>query len=108
MSNLQDEQLQKLSENPNNDGNKLVRDENGRVVAGVLNPTGKPRGTLDFKTKWYKFIDKVAESNKLEPDTVEEQLLAVAFKRAKEWYNSVIYGFRTPNINITRSYETYK
>ena len=48
------------------------------------NPDGKPSGTLDFKTKWFKFIDKVATQNNITPDEVDEQLLAVAFKQAKD------------------------
>lgn len=68
----------------NKDGTELVRDELGRVVSGVLNPNGKPLGTEDFKTKWFKFIDKVAKQNNITPDDVDEQLLAVAFKQAKD------------------------
>ena len=68
----------------NKDGNKLERDEKGRVVSGVLNPEGKKAGTLDFKTKWFKFIEKVAAQNNITPDEVDEQLLAVAYKQAKE------------------------
>ena len=48
------------------------------------NPDGKPPGTLDFKTKWLRFIDKVAAQNNITPDEVDEQLLAVAFKQAKD------------------------
>jgi hypothetical protein len=48
------------------------------------NPLGKPPGTLDFKTKWYRFIEKIAEKNDLTPEEVDEQLFAVAFKKAKD------------------------
>lgn len=48
------------------------------------NPDGKPPGTLDFKTKWFKFVDKIAAQNDITPEEVEEQLLAVAFKQAKD------------------------
>ena len=68
----------------NKDGGKLERDEKGRVISGVLNPNGKPLGTLDFKTKWFKFIEKVAAQNNITPNEVDEQLLAVAFKQAKD------------------------
>ena len=53
-------------------------------LAQVLNPEGKKAGTLDFKTKWFNFIEKVAQQNDLTPDEVDEQLLAVAFKQAKD------------------------
>ena len=65
---------------------KLVRDKNGRLLAGQesLNPKGKPVGSLDFKTKWRIFIDKVAKQNDMTHDEIDEQLLAVGFKKAKE------------------------
>ena len=60
------------------------RNEKGQFVPGVSgNPNGKPPGALNFKTKWTKFIEKVAEQNKLTVDEVDEQLLAVAFKQMK-------------------------
>src|ERR1039457_6178817 len=68
-----------------NDSKKIERDEKGRLLPGVvLNPDGKKAGTLDFKTKWFNFIEKVAKQNDITPDEVDEQLLAVAFKRAKD------------------------
>ncbi len=70
----------------NTSANLVKRDEKGRILPGQqsLNPQGKPNGALDFKTKWFNFIDKVAKQNDITPDEVDEQLLAVAFKRAKD------------------------
>jgi hypothetical protein len=48
------------------------------------NLAGRPEGTLNFATKWKKFIEKVAETNEMSPDETEQQLLAVAFKKAKD------------------------
>jgi hypothetical protein len=48
------------------------------------NTAGRPVGSLDFKTKWFKFIEKVAESNGMTPEEIDEQLFAVGFKKAKE------------------------
>ena len=63
----------------------IIRDEQGKFIPGVSgNPGGRPVGSLDFKTKWLRFIDKVAKQNNISPDEVDEQLLAVAFKQAKE------------------------
>ena len=45
---------------------------------------GRPSGSLDFKTKWNIFIEKVAAQNDMTPNEIDEQLLAVAFKRAKD------------------------
>lgn len=55
----------------------------GKFVKG--NPGGgRPNGSLDFKTKWHIFIDKVAKQNDMTPEQIDEQLLAVGFKKAKE------------------------
>ena len=72
------------SENPKIDGNKIVRNEKGQIVSGVLNPAGKPVGTLSFKSKWEIFVDKVAKQNNMSTEDIDEQLLAVGFKKAKE------------------------
>jgi hypothetical protein len=47
------------------------------------NLAGRPEGTLNFATKWRKFIEKVAETNEVTPEELESQLLAVGFKEAK-------------------------
>lgn len=74
----------KKQKKSSNDGKKIERDEKGRLLPGVvLNPLGKKVGTLDWSTKWDIFIDKVAKQNNITPDEVDEQLLAVAFKEAK-------------------------
>lgn len=62
----------------------IVRNEKGQFVPGVSgNPAGKRPGAENFKTKWLKFIDKIAAQNNITPDEVDEQLLAVAFKQMK-------------------------
>ena len=64
---------------------EIAREPNGQLKKGVvLNPNGRPKGALDFKTKWEVFIDKVAKSNNLTPQEIDEQLFAVGFKKAKE------------------------
>jgi len=55
----------------------------GRFVAGN-SLGGRTAGSLDFKTKWNIFIDKVAKQNNMTPNEIDEQLLAVAFKKAKD------------------------
>lgn len=63
--------------------------DNWRNPDGTLKPGhppmgGRPKGSEDFKTKWLRFIDKVAKSNNMTPEEIDEQLLAVGFKKAKE------------------------
>lgn len=48
------------------------------------NTAGRPQGSLDFKTKFYKVIDKLAKQNNITPEEVEEQLLLVGYKKAKD------------------------
>ena len=80
--------MEENRENPKINGaeleNKPVRDENGRIVSGVLNPNGRPKGSLDFRTKFEIFLDKLAKQNNLSPQEIDEQLFAVAYKKAKE------------------------
>lgn len=68
-----------------NASEKVARNEKGQLLPGShLNDAGKTAGALDFKTKWRIFISKVATQNNITPEEVEEQLLAVGFKQAKD------------------------
>lgn len=65
--------------------NKTESSEDYRNPDGTFakgNP-GRPKGTLNFATKFRKFVEKVAEQNEMKPEDVDEQLLMVAFQRAK-------------------------
>jgi len=67
---------------PNGKRTEEHRDQLGRFEEG--NPGGgRPKGSVSFKTKWEKFITKIAEKNELLPEDIDEQLLAVAYKKAK-------------------------
>lgn len=48
------------------------------------NPNGRPKGSENFSTKWRAFVEKVAKQNGMTPNEIDEQLLAVGFKKAKE------------------------
>ncbi len=45
------------------------------------NLEGRPSETLNFKTKWLLFIDKIAEQNNITADEVDKQMLTVAYKQ---------------------------
>lgn len=65
--------------------NPIIRDEKGKFIPGHSAPgPGRPQGSLDFKTKFYKVIDKLAKQNNITPEEVEEQLLLVGYKKAKD------------------------
>jgi DNA-directed RNA polymerase specialized sigma subunit len=79
------------------------------------NPAGKPRGTLDFKTKWLRFIEKIAEQNNITPEEVDEKMLAVAYKQILNgnfpFYKDIhdrIYGKAPEKIEITPDEESEK
>jgi hypothetical protein len=77
--------MEKNNEKPAITGNKQVRDEKGRMLPGTtLNPNGRPKGSEDFKTKFYKMVDKIAKNNNMTPDEIEEQLFMVGYKKAKD------------------------
>jgi hypothetical protein len=72
------------------------------------NPAGRPPGTLNFATKFRKFIEKVAKQNDIKPEEVEEQLMAIGFKEAKAgnynfWrdLNDRVYGKAKESIDLT-------
>jgi len=76
--------MEKDTEITEKDGNVTGKDPvTGQFVAGNK-LGGKTAGTLDFKTKWINFIEKVAAQNDMTPNEIDEQLLAVAFKKAKD------------------------
>ena len=47
-----------------NNGRELVRDENGRVVSGVLNPTGRPKKGHSIKETIKAMMDEKPEIKK--------------------------------------------
>ena len=79
----------------------------GRFVEGNK-LGGKTPGALSFQTKWATFIDKVAKSNNLTPQEIDEQLFAVGFKKAKEgdyaFYRDLhdrLYGKPQQTLDVT-------
>lgn len=78
------EKLEKL-EKPEVTGNKQERNPDGTFPKGVSgNSAGRPKGALSFATKWERMVEKIATQNNLTPEEIDEQLLLVGYKRAKE------------------------
>ncbi len=48
------------------------------------NIAGRPKGAKDFITKWNAMVEKLASQNNTTIDEIDEQLLLVAFKKAKD------------------------
>lgn len=71
------------------------------------NPNGRPPGSLNFSTKWNKFIEKVAEQNNTTVDKIDEGMLKIAYDQImsgdyKYWKDTAdrVYGQATQNINV--------
>lgn len=77
--------MEKDTEKPESTGIKQERNPDGTFPPGVSgNPNGRPKGSEDFKTKWLRAIEKIAKQNELTPDDIEQQILLVGYKKAKE------------------------
>lgn len=73
-----------------------------------INLKGRPEGSLDFKTKFYIFLNRVAKENKMTIQQVEEQLYATAFTKAKggsfKFFEDImnrVYGKAQESIDLT-------
>jgi hypothetical protein len=106
--------MEENRENPKIAGNKQERNPDGTFPKGVSgNPKGKPKGTESFSTKFYKVIDKLAKQNDLTPDEIEEQLILVGYKKAKDgdyqFYKDLhdrIHGKAPQTINLDADIHT--
>lgn len=72
------------------------------------NYDGRPPETLNFKTKWLIFIDKIAKQNGITADEVDEQLLRVAYKQMQQgdyrYWKDIqdrVYGTAVNNTDLT-------
>jgi hypothetical protein len=92
------------------DSKKIVkRDEKGRLLPGsVLNEKGKVVGTVDFKTKWIAFMERIAAENKVSVSELDHKMMTVAFKQMQDgkfpyWkdVNDRLYGQATQQTDIT-------
>jgi hypothetical protein len=106
--------MEENRENPKIAGIKQGRNPDGTFPKGVSgNPAGKPKGTESFSTKFYKVIDKLAKQNDLTPDEIEEQLILVGYKKAKDgdyqFYKDLhdrIHGKAPQTINLDADIHT--
>ncbi len=86
----------------------LKRDEKGRLVKGTPPGPGRPPNSENFATKWYRMVEKLADQNNLTPDEIDQQLLLVGYKKAKDgdysFYRDAmdrIHGKPKQDIDIT-------
>lgn len=74
-----------MEEKSVNNGEKVVnRNPDGTFGDGTIaNPSGRPKGALNFTTKFRRFIEKVAEKNGVDPEDIDDEMFAVALKKAR-------------------------
>jgi hypothetical protein len=64
---------------------QVIKDEKGRFVKGVSgNPEGRPPQSLNFSTKWFAFMERIAKENGVEPSELDHKMMTVAFKQMQE------------------------
>jgi hypothetical protein len=92
--------------------NQVVRNEKGQIIKGTANPYGRPKGVLNFATKFRAVVEKIAEKDGITPEQVEQELIAVGFKNAKDGnYNfwkdlhDRVYGQATKVVEIDGKFE---
>ena len=69
---------------PANTGEEVVDTKFKKGFDPKRNLGGRPKGALNFSTKFRIFIDKLANENEISSDEVEAQLFKVAYKKAQE------------------------
>jgi hypothetical protein len=74
------------------------------------NLKGRPVGSEDFKTKFYRVIDKLAAKDKMTREEIEDQLLEIALKKAKNgnfnFYRDLmdrLHGKAKESIDVSQS-----
>lgn len=87
---------------------EVIRNEKGQIIKGTANPYGRPLGAVSFATKWKRFVERVAESEGLTAEQIDEELLMVGLRKAKEgdynFYRDIhdrVYGRATQPIDHT-------
>lgn len=94
---------------PKENGTKMEeRDEKGRFVDGHSGGPGRPKGSLNFATKFKQAIEALAEQNNITGDKLEEQIVQMAIKKAREgdyqYYRDImdrVYGKPQQSIDHT-------
>ena len=68
---------------------------------------GRPKGSEDFKTKWFKFIDKVAEANGTTSEDIEHEIFKTGLKKVRsgdfnfyKYTHDRLYGKATQVVDI--------
>lgn len=62
------------------------RNNDGTFKAGHPHSKGfgRPNGAQDFRTKYFKFIEKIAEMEKVTPEDIENSLFEVGLRSAQK------------------------
>lgn len=65
----------------NKDGNELVRDANGRVVSGVLNPNGRPKKGMTLTDAMRDYLEQKNENTgRIRKDEFVQKVAKLAYE----------------------------
>lgn len=102
-----------MKKEPTNDGKKkadVVRDEMGRIVSGVLNPAGKPKGTKHLTTKLFAALENMTHEGKSYSDLLVQRILNDAIVKGNtsmiHMIMNYIDGMPQQGIDVTSGGET--
>ena len=72
------------------------------------NPDGRPAGTLNFSTKWFAFMERIAKENGVSTSELDHKMMTVAFKQMQDgkfpyWkdVNDRLYGQATQKNEVS-------
>lgn len=73
-----------MTDTPKKDGSVMeppVRDEKGRIVSGVLNPAGKPKGAKHLTTKLFAALEETTKGGGTYSDLLVKRILKDAIEK---------------------------
>lgn len=119
----QNKKIVKRSSQEKTSKNQVIRNEKGQVISGTPNPNGRPKGVLNFATKFKLALDAIAKDmgkdrydpekkqvikgRKVSVEELEQMLFTKAFMLAKngnfKFYQDImdrVYGKPTQTIEL--------
>ncbi len=105
--------MTKETKTPLNNGSdmgKPIRDEKGRIVSGVLNPAGKPKGAKHLTTKLFEALENMTKDGKSYSDLLIQRILNDAIVKGNSSMIHMIMnyvdGMPQQGIDLTSNGET--
>jgi len=102
--------------------NQQEQEKNSKTPSGKfkkgdprINREGRPKGSRDFKTKFYEFLDKLAEEQDIDRGKLEDKMYETYYKKIVDGENTIlkdvfnrVYGKPTQHVDTTTKGEKVK